>query len=193
MFTIEEYGKVLTQLKQAPGNTVRSFGSELYKYTERTLAYTHGGTTEIAVGNWIVGATGGAIAHVKSITLASGTWAGGNATGVITLCSQLGTFQSENIKVAAGTDDATIVADSVVRQDQYDNKGAEARAAQIQACDQTVLACWDGSTPDQTLLYGMKLAANTVVVLTNYDSIRNFKFVDYTAASVSTVRAIFYF
>jgi len=41
------------------------------------------GTTEISVGDIIEGATSGAQAIIKEITVASGTWAGGNAAGYI--------------------------------------------------------------------------------------------------------------
>ena len=58
MFVLEYYGEALTHQKVVPGDTITSLNSEMYTYTERYLAYTSGGTTEIAVGDWIVGATG---------------------------------------------------------------------------------------------------------------------------------------
>jgi len=78
----------------------------------RTLAYTSGGTYEIKVGDVVDGATGGATAIVESLTLTSGTWAGANAAGVLTLRQQIGTFQSENLNIGTDSNEATVAADS---------------------------------------------------------------------------------
>lgn len=45
------------------------------------FAFTSGGTTEVVVGDFLRGATSGAIAQVKEITLTGGSWAGGDAAG----------------------------------------------------------------------------------------------------------------
>jgi hypothetical protein len=80
-----------------------------------SLSYTSGGTTEIEVGDTITGATSAATGVVLSITLASGTWAGGTAAGVIRIHTKTGTFQSENLNVGASLNLATISADSDIR------------------------------------------------------------------------------
>ena len=79
------------------------------------LAFTSGGTTAIAVGDTIVGESGAATAVVLSITLTSGSWAGGNAAGFLYIDTQVGAFQSETLKVGANLNLATIAADSSAR------------------------------------------------------------------------------
>lgn len=80
----------------------------------RRLAFTSGGTTAIAAGNTITGATGAATAKVMSIELSSGSWAAGDAAGEMLITEQSGTFQSENLDVGASSNLATIAADSSV-------------------------------------------------------------------------------
>jgi hypothetical protein len=82
-------------------------------WERRTVAYTSGGTYEIKEGDIIEGATSEATAVVASITVTSGTWAGGTAAGTITIHNQSGTFQSENLNVLANSNVATIAANSV--------------------------------------------------------------------------------
>lgn len=80
----------------------------------RGLRYTSGGTTEIIAGNTVTGATSGATATVKRVVLDSGTWAGGDAVGVLVLekDSRVGTFEAENLNVGTDTNLATIAAAS---------------------------------------------------------------------------------
>lgn len=190
--TIEDYGVPMTSQKIVPGNTITSVSSGGYQYTERSVAYTSGGTTEIVAGDLIVGATSAATAVVVSITLTSGTWAGGNAAGVIRVKNQIGTFVSENIKVAGGTDDATIATDTTAISTDYRFKNCLAKTAIIQALAQTALVCFDGSKPDQTALKGWSvLAGGSLVVLD--EAIQKIKVVDRVAASASTVFIQFYF
>ena len=76
-----------------------------------TIAFTSGGTTEITVGATITGATSTTItARVCEVNLASGTWAGGDAAGTLVVDKFTGDFAAENIKLAGGTDDATVAA-----------------------------------------------------------------------------------
>lgn len=190
-------GKPLTHAKLVPGNTITSLGAEFYKYTERRVAYTSGGTTEIVVGDWIVGATSGAKAEVVGVTLTSGTWAGGDAAGVLTVRSQHGTFQSENLKVAAGTNDATIATDTAIcTEAQYIHpawRGKRALAALVVVYANTALTNVGGGKPDQTALVGMPLAAGAVWFLQNIEEIESFKCIDYVASSASVVHVKCYF
>ena len=196
-FIIEYYGEALCHQKVVPGNTITSLNSEMYTYTERYLAYTSGGTTEIAVGDWIVGATSSAKARVLSVTLSSGTWAGGDAVGYFIINSQHGTFQSENIKVAAGTNDATIAANSrLCIYDEYVNKQfykKNSTAALVNVYAQTALVDISGAKPDQTALVGQHIQAGGNWMLRDVKAIRNFKCVDYTASSASTIQVTFFF
>jgi hypothetical protein len=80
----------------------------------KALAFTSGGTTAIAVGNTITGATSGAMAVVVAVDLDSGTWAGGNAEGTLWVNAQSGTFEAENLNVGMTTNLATIADDSAI-------------------------------------------------------------------------------
>ncbi len=79
---------------------------------QRTVAYTSGGTYETMPGDYIVGATSAATARIVSITLTSGTFAGGDAAGVLTVDGQVGTFASENLNVLGNSNVATIASDT---------------------------------------------------------------------------------
>jgi hypothetical protein len=74
----------------------------------RELAFTSGGTTPIAEGNTITGATSAATATVTRVVVLTGSWAGGDAAGWLTFASQTGTFQAENLNVGAAMNVATI-------------------------------------------------------------------------------------
>lgn len=78
----------------------------------REVAFTSGGTYEIVAGNTITGATSAATAVITKVILTSGTWAAGTAAGRLFFASQTGTFQSENLNVAANMNVATIASDS---------------------------------------------------------------------------------
>ncbi len=193
MIIFEYSGEPKTHQKIVPGNTVTSIGAEFIEYTERKLAYTSGGTTEIVVGDWIVGATSTAKAEVVAITLDTGTWGAGTAAGTMTIKNQHGTFQSENIKVAAGTNDATIAANSTLSVENYPNKGQKAKSALISVTAYTALVAVDGGKPDQTALVGHSLPANSSFRLSDPNEIKSFKCIDYTSGSASTLNITLYF
>lgn len=94
-----------------------------------TIAFTGGGTHELVVGETITGATSTTItARVCEVNLASGTWAGGDAAGTIVVDKFTGDFAAENIKVAGGTDDATVAAtDTATAYDELAAKGVITR------------------------------------------------------------------
>jgi hypothetical protein len=73
-----------------------------------TVALTSGGTYEIEVGDTVTGATGAATAYVAGVSLSSGSWAGGDAAGTLTLRGVTGTFQAENLDVGINSNVATI-------------------------------------------------------------------------------------
>jgi hypothetical protein len=189
----EDLGIPLTHQKIVPGNTATAIGSEFITYTERLLPFTSGGATEIVVGDWIVGATSTAKAEVVGVTLSSGTWGGGTAAGTFRIRSQHGTFQSENILVAAGTNDATIAANSTVDPGGYTFKGMTAKSALVSVYAQTALVDVTGGKPDQTALTGVPMAAGASWTLRNKDQIRAFKVIDYAAGSASTVQITLFF
>lgn len=194
MYVIESYGEPLTHQKIVPGNTATAIGAEFVTYTERLLPFTSGGTHVIAAGEWIVGATSAAKAQVVSVTLTGGAFANGDAAGTLRIRSQHGTFQSEKIFVAGGSDDATITANSTPDQGSYTHKGKHAIAAVITVTGNTTLVNWDGGIPDQTALVGMSIAAASApFVVRDPNLIRNFKCIDYASGSASTVQVTLYF
>lgn len=78
----------------------------------KTLAYTSGGTHQVLVGDILTGATSGATARVIALTLTSGTWAGGDAAGTLTLCDQSGTFQAEVLNEGVNSDVCSVAGNS---------------------------------------------------------------------------------
>jgi len=64
------------------------------------VAFTSGGTHVIAPGDYLLGATSGAKAIVESVTISSGTFAGGDAAGHLVLALQ----SSTNIDAAENLD-----------------------------------------------------------------------------------------
>lgn len=88
-------------------------------FLQWVIPFSGGGTTEITAGSRIKGATTGATAIVESVLLYSGSWAGGDAAGFMTVQegSLVGTFGSENVYIdsdtVAGIDDATVTVNVV--------------------------------------------------------------------------------
>lgn len=191
--TIEVYGEPLTSQKIVPGNTRTAVSSGGYQYTERTLAFTSGGTTEIVVGDVICQSAGAIQAVVTAISAITGTWAGGNAAGTLTVKNQIGTFAAGAIYVGAGTDEATIAANSTAVSTTYPFKNKLAKVAVLQAIAQSALVCIDGSKPDQTLIKGITVAANGTLVIVGSKAIQQIIVVDRVASSASTVFIQYYF
>lgn len=80
--------------------------------TNTQIAYTSGGTYQVAVGDTITGATSGVTAKVTGVTITSGSWAGGDAAGTLNLSGQSGNFSAENLNVGANSNVATCTANS---------------------------------------------------------------------------------
>jgi len=189
MLTREYYGMAGTVQKITPGATATGIGEEIYKYTERTLAFTSGGTTEIPAGAWILGATSGAVAEVIAISTITGTWAGGDAAGTFRIRCQVGTFQAEKITYLAVADDADIAADSVIAVGGYTTiqKGQEPIFVNIDVYGNTALVNINGSKPDQSRTIGIPIEAGSNIFLSDINDIRNFKCIDYTNATATIV------
>ncbi len=81
--------------------TVSIFDGER-RYPVSVLEFTSGGVGTIAVGDIIEGATGGATAVIKKVSLTSGYWSAGTAAGQIEITGQDGAFQNENIDITGG-------------------------------------------------------------------------------------------
>lgn len=192
---VEELGLAKTTQKIVPGNTATGIGAGIYQYIERTMDFTSGGTTEIVAGDYIVGATSSATAKVISIGTITGTWGAGSAAGTLTIAGQVGDFQAaEKIKVAGGSDDATVTANSSVSAGDFPYKGnAMAKAAMITCRANNALFTIDGTKPDQTSLIGHTLAVNGSLTLVGFNNIANFKVIDYASSSASTISVTCFF
>ncbi len=111
-------GKKYAWRNNAGGTACVMFVNSLSGWTAvahaRTLAFTSGGTYEVAEGNTATGAISGATGIIRRIAVSSGSWAGGDAAGSFTLDTQSGTFQAENLNVGANLNVVTIAGDSAV-------------------------------------------------------------------------------
>lgn len=109
----------------------------------REVSFTSGGTTVIAEGNTVTGATSAATAVVKRVVLISGSWAGGDAAGRLILSSQTGTLQAENLNIGASLNVATISGNSsaiaLAPSGRYElvahNFGGTVNTRRIYGCD----------------------------------------------------------
>lgn len=195
MIIFDYLGQPLQHQKIVPGNTATQFSKYCYNYKRWRLNYDSGGTTEITANCWIKGATSSALAKVVSVTLSSGTWAGGNAAGYLILDSWNGTAFQDNEKITfkAVADDGDV--DGVILDVErgYDNEGLQAKAALVSVYANTELVAFDGSVPDQTQLIGQPMAAASSIILQDINQIKNFYCIDYTAASAGIVQATFFF
>ena len=88
-----------------------STGWSLFSFAKK-IAFTSGGTYQVVEGNTITGATSAATALVKRVNITSGTWGGGDAAGWLTINTQVGTFQAENLNVGANLNVATVAGNS---------------------------------------------------------------------------------
>jgi len=98
-------------------NVVGSASAKMWKstgggWTEvdlgKTIDFTSG-STEIEVGSTIVGATSGATAVVAHVYRSSGSWQAGDAAGTLTIYTQVGTFQSEDLNISGGASNVASV------------------------------------------------------------------------------------
>jgi hypothetical protein len=91
------------------GQLAWTVGTQESVYSQ--VAFTSGGTTTIMADMIILGATSASTATVVSVTVSSGTFAGGDAAGTLVLKNRNGTFQSENLDIANSS--ATSIASNV--------------------------------------------------------------------------------
>ena len=63
-------------------------------------------------GITLTGAISGATARLGEVTIGTGSWEAGNATGSFILYDQVGTFVAENLNWGSNTNVATIAGDS---------------------------------------------------------------------------------
>ena len=193
MLVFEDLGTPLTHQKITPGNTITSLSKTCYQYTRYKLNFDDGDTAIVA-GDWITGASSGAIAKVVTVNADTSTWT--NNTGNLILDSWTGTAFTDNeeIKVGAGSTMANVNGVLIPLNDtSYDYKGFLAKAALVVVYANTALVGFTGGKPDQTALIGTPMVANSSIILRGYYAVSNFKCVDYTASSASVVNVDFYF
>ena len=193
MLTFEYLGMPLSHQKIVPGNTATALSANCYYYQRWKLNFD-AGTDAIVAGDWIVGATSGAVGCVVSITESSGTWAADNVVGYLIIDSMIGTFTNdEKLKVAADATMADVNGLAIPIAEDYDYKGMSAKAALVCVFANTALINTQGGKPDQTALIGMPMVANSSYILRDMNEIKTFKCIDYVAASVSIVQVTYYF
>lgn len=193
MLTFENYGEPLSLQKIVPGNTATAFSKYCYEYTRWRLDFDDA-DTQLTVGSWIVGATSGAVGKLVSVHPdLPESWT--NETGYVILDSWNGTeFQdNEEIKQASASTAANVNGLLKPIHADYHHKGDLAKTCLILILSNTALIDIMGATPDQTQLNGISLPANSTMLIKDINAIRNFKCIDYTAGSASTVQALFYF
>jgi len=192
MLMFEYLGMPLTHQKIVPGNTATALSHYCYHYERFKLLFTDG-DTEIVVGDWLVGASSGAVAKVVSVHPDTSTWT--NNTGYLILDSWNGTAftSTEELMVGAGATMANASGIQTYWPDDYPYKGMMAKAALICVYAQTALVDISGGTPNQTQLSGIPMAAASSMLLKDIGAIRSFKCIDYTASSASTVQITFFF
>lgn len=203
MFPYNYNGRCLTHQKITPGNTITSVSAYCYKYCVYVLNID-AGTDVIAEGDWVVGASSGAVGKVLKIDISSGAWASDDVVAVMLIDSWNGTAWTNNEKIKVAADatcgDVNQAAAIVEASDtQYDSvyrlgyKGKLACAAHITALTQTQLLGINGGKPDQTALIGTPLKDGGELWLYDANDIANIKVVDYAAGSAGLINIDFYF
>ncbi len=199
MYPLVYNGRCLTHWGVLPGNTITSVPAYCYKYSLYVLNFDDA-DSEIKVGDWITGATSGAIAKVVYVTATAWT----NGVGYAYIDSWNGTAwtNDEEIKVAAGATmanvnqaaaivEATDAQYEAVYRLQY--KGKIAQAACITATLNTQLIGISGGKPDQTALIGTPLKDGMQMWVYDGNDIANIKTVDAVASSAGRTQVDFFF
>jgi len=196
MLTREYAGLALTWQRITPGDTVTKVSSGVWKYVEYTLNFDSG-STAVAAGDVIVGATSGATAIVLELgTLTGGTWAGGDAAGPLRIKSVCGTFQnSENLNYAANANFATVDGTASECTNDYAYKGLIAKGllavAETQA--QRIMFDANGGKPDQTSDLGIGLRAGYSIMICDGQNMANLYTVDATSGSTGSLICVGFF
>jgi hypothetical protein len=97
--------------------TISTDGTNVYyaNLGQDSIAFTSGGTAEIAVGDVVTCVEGGETAIVEGISaLSSGSWAGGDAAGTLYLSSVSGVFQAGELSTPTQANIATVGGDTTV-------------------------------------------------------------------------------
>jgi hypothetical protein len=199
MYPFSYKGLPLTTQKVSPGDTVKSLSAYCYKYRVYKLVYDDQDTL-LAAGDWVVGATSGAVGKV----LYNSSSTVPNGTGYVLFDSWDGTAWTNNEEIKVGgtatcanvDQPAAIVEASDAEYalaDRTQFKHMLAQFALVLAYSNTVLVAIDGGTPDQTALVGIPLVAGAGFELDDHNSMTRFKCIDYTSGSAGTLFVQFCF
>jgi len=124
-------GFSLGGVRYALRNKVGGVTAGLYKSTatgwtlvvlNEEVAFTSGGTHEVLEGDTLTGATSTETCVVKRVQLTSGSWAGGDAAGWLTIASKSGALQAENLDEGANSNVCTIGGDAAAAVLQPDGR-----------------------------------------------------------------------
>lgn len=201
--TLEYLGEPLTFERQlAASDVVAQISAGTYKIKNKQIGFTSGGTYEPQVNDVIVDGTNGAHGTITKVgTLTSGAWADGNAVGTLFLHNVVGTFTAtattlKLIKASDGSavaDAATSVAASFIDAETKVRHERTCKAILVEVLANPINYTTDGTAPtvdgNTTLAgRGINAVANTNFVLEDIQSIKNFKWINGTAASNAQVR-----
>jgi hypothetical protein len=195
MLVFDYIGEPKTSQKITPGDVVTGIDYSVYTYEELRLPYTSGGTTVMKAGDTIVGASGGATAIIVSRTIATGTDGAGSAAGDLIIKCQVGAFQSENIKVEAGTDEATIAADSIAYPSTSPFQGMNCKAAMLIGEANDMNCTFDGTLPSAYAgqNVGVVIGDGQSMLLKDIAMIKNFRCIDRVSGNAGIMKVICFF
>lgn len=192
--TIEDLGQCLTFEKIVPGATATGISANVYQYNLHTLSYDSGGTVVMAAGDTVVGGTSAATGIIVSRTIATGTDAGGDAAGVLTLKCVKGTFQNdEALNVEGNANVATVDGTAAAVSTSYLYKGKLAKAALVAAENKDAYICIDGAKSSQTQKAGLLIPASGSWYVIGTNHILNAKVIDAVNGSATTIKVMCFF
>lgn len=203
MLTKEYIGEPLTFERQlAASDAVAMISPGTYKIKNKQIGVTGGGTYEPQVNDVIIDGASGAYGTITKIgDLTAGTWGAGTYEGTLYLHNVVGTFTAtattlKLIKAADGaavSDAATSVAASFIDSVTKVRHERQCNAMLVEVLAQPINYCVDGTAPtvdgNATLAgRGINVIANANFILEDIQSIKNFKWINGTAASNAQVR-----
>lgn len=146
-----------------------------YLHTIDQKLFYDAGSHEFTVGATLTGVTSEATGTIKSVTLSSGSWAGGTAGGYVVLSNVTGTFQNNETI----TDDEDTPGTALANGTQADYKDAYGK--KTQTASTTATSCrfvnlqsaqgdledgWNGHIPSVILPAGTTLFVNQLITST---------------------------
>jgi hypothetical protein len=199
MLNYDYYGIPLTHQKVTPGNSATGLSAYCYRYKLYRLNFDEA-DTEIHVGDWIVGATSGAVAKVRYIT--STAWTNGVGYALIDSWNGIAWTNDEEIKAAADATCANVNQAAAIveaNDEEYRIAGVAqyrdlvAKFAVVTCTGNTALLNINGGIPNQTALIGIPIPADTWFPIQDASEMAAFKVIDYVSGSASVIQVEFFF